>query len=54
MLGQKHFFNLKQSAVHMTSLELCLKLSQLCVHVCGIGDRIPHADASFHACERDA
>lgn len=37
----------------MTVLELCLKLSQLCVHVCGIGDRIPHADASFHACERD-
>lgn len=40
--------NLIQSAVHTTTLQHCLKLSWLCVHVCDIVGRIPHADASFH------
>lgn len=54
MSGQIIFLNLNQAAIHKNSSATLSKLSQLCVHVCGVGDSIPHADASFHAHEKDA
>lgn len=49
-----YFLELNQAAIHKHSSATLSKLSQLCVHVCGVGDSIPHADASFHAHEKDA
>lgn len=49
-----YFLEFKPSCYSQNSSATLSKLSQLRVHVCGAGDSIPHADASFHAHEKDA